>query len=238
MKNTIILFFVAMLIIINSCNTGNSQTVKTSLNAQEFSDKIKELPNAPLVDVRTPEEYSKGRLANAVNINWNDASFETEISKLDKNKPVLVYCLSGGRSGQAATKMRADGFKEVYELVGGIMQWRAAGLPETQGNASASNSGMTKEQFDKLLDTKKVVLIDFYADWCGPCKKMKPYLEEIANDMKDKVEVVRIDVDKNQQLAKDMGVTALPTLLVYKNKKQTWNYVGYIEKAEVLKQLK
>ncbi|MBK7038550.1 MAG: rhodanese-like domain-containing protein [Bacteroidetes bacterium] len=105
------------------------QTIKTDLSTSEFEAKIKSEPTAPLIDVRTPEEYSQGHLQNAVNIDWNGNSFATQISTLDKSKPVYVYCLSGKRSGAAADKMRSDGFTEVYELAGGIKQWQADNLP-------------------------------------------------------------------------------------------------------------
>jgi thiol-disulfide isomerase/thioredoxin len=61
-------------------------------------------------------------------------------------------------------------------------------------------SGLTKAKYDALLKTDKIVLVDFYADWCGPCKKMKPSIEEIAEEMKDKVVVMRIDADQNPDI--------------------------------------
>lgn len=234
----------ALLTACGNAQTGNSSnaaatsaSIKTNLSATEFDAKVKEMPGAPVIDVRSPEEFAKGHLANALNYNWNDSRFMDNISKLDKSKPVFVYCLSGGRSGAAAQKMRSEGFTEVYEMEGGMMKWRAANLPETTANTTAS-AGMTKQQFDNMLNPNKIVLVDFYADWCAPCKKMKPYLDEIARDMADKVEVVRINADDNQQLCKDLKVDALPVLQVYKNKAQTWNNVGFVEKEEVLKHLK
>lgn len=235
MKNSI--FIIALLAIFAvSCTTQQNQLSKTSLSANEFDGKIKELPNAPIIDVRTPDEFSKGHLANAKNIDWNGNDFENQIASLDKSKPVLVYCLSGGRSSAAANQMRSEGFKEVYELEGGLMKWRSANLPETTDNTTAS-TGMTKEQFDALMVSDKIVLVDFYADWCKPCQMMKPYLEEIATEMKDKVVLVRINADDNSELCKEMKIDALPVLQVYKNKTLSWNNVGYVEKGDVVKQL-
>ena len=105
------------------------QTIKTDLSTSEFEAKINTDPTVPLIDVRTPEEYSQGHLQNAVNIDWNGSTFTTQIATLDKTKPVYVYCLSGKRSAAAADKMRSDGFTEVYELAGGIKQWQADNLP-------------------------------------------------------------------------------------------------------------
>lgn len=235
MKNAHYSILTIIILLLNSCS--NAQTSTFNLSVSDFSKKIKELPSAPLVDVRTPEEYSKGHLSNAANINWNDDNFDAEISKLDKSKPVFVYCLSGGRSGSAAKKMRADGFKEVYELAGGIMKWRGANLPETT-NTNKLSIGMSKQQYDSLIISDKTILIDFYADWCGSCKKMKPYLEEISEDMVSSVSVIRINADDNKALMKQLNIDELPTLLVYKKSMLTWRNSGYVGKEDLVKQLK
>ena len=130
--------------------------------------------------------------------------------------------------------MRSEGYKEVVELNGGIMKWRAAGLPETTKTGSA---GMSKSQFDLLLNTDQLVLIDFYADWCASCKLMAPYLEELKKEKAGKVTIIRINADDNQALTKDLKVDALPTLQLYKNKTLKWSNTGYISKEEVVKQL-
>jgi thioredoxin len=235
MKKQYFLFLIITIVSLSSCTNG--QNAKYNLSAVEFDTEIKTHPIAPLVDVRTPDEFSKGHLQNALNIDWNGNSFDSEISKLDKSKPVFVYCLSGGRSGQAAAKMRADGFKEVYELQGGIMKWRGANLPETTSTVVLA-MGMSKQHYDSLLVSDKLVLIDFYADWCAPCKKMKPYLEEITHQMDSTVKVIRINADDNKSLMKDLAIDELPTLLVYKKATVAWRHSGYVSKEDVLKQLK
>ena len=80
-------------ILFNSCSSGQTNGIKTNLSATEFADKIKELPNATLIDVRTPDEFSKGHLANANNYDWNGTEFDNQIATLDKSEPVFVYCL-------------------------------------------------------------------------------------------------------------------------------------------------
>jgi thioredoxin len=237
MRRFLSIAFITIAAFLYSCTNGQTQNGKTNLSAEEFAQKIKELPDAPIIDVRTAEEFSKGHIQNAKNFDWYEEMLDKQVASFDKTKPILVYCLSGGRSSAAASKLRASGFKTVYELNGGIMKWRGANLPETTETASAS-AGMSEAQFDALLQTDKIVFIDFYADWCAPCKKMKPYLDEIAKDMADKVVVVRINADDNQVLCKDMHIDALPTLQVYKNKLLTWSNTGFIEKEEVLKNLK
>lgn len=216
----------------NSCS-GNPQNANYNLDATGFAEKINELPAAPVVDVRTPEEFGNGHLRNAQNIDWNGSNFEGSINALNKENPVFVYCLSGGRSHSAAEKMRSLGFKTVYELDGGIMKWRAANLPEENANSA----GMTAAEFEQLLNTDKKVLIDFYATWCGPCKKMAPYFEAMKTEMADSLVIVRIDADANQAIVKSLKVDALPTLLLYKNKQSVWRNTGYIEKEELIKNI-
>ncbi|MBK5271846.1 MAG: thioredoxin [Bacteroidia bacterium] len=236
MKTFYNLFIATIAILLFSCSNGQMQNAKTNLSANEFDLKIKELSSAIILDVRTSGEFAKGHLPNAKNFDWNGNNFENQVAMLDKEKPVFVYCLSGARSSAAATKMRSEGFKEVYQLDGGIMKWRGANLPETTDNASA-NTGINMQQFEELLSSDKLVLVDFYADWCEPCKIMKPYLDEISKNMANRVTLVRINADDNQKLCKELNIDALPVLLLYKNKALAWTHTGYLEKADVIKHL-
>ncbi|NQY06297.1 MAG: rhodanese-like domain-containing protein [Flavobacteriaceae bacterium] len=76
-----------------------------------------------LIDVRTPEEFESGYVKNAVNMNFYDDDFSENLDKLDKTKPVCVYCKKGGRSAKAAKQLHEKGFEEVYDLDGGITNW-------------------------------------------------------------------------------------------------------------------
>jgi thioredoxin 1 len=236
MNRYLFLLFTLTIVFVNSCSNGQSKTF--NLSPLEFSKKITDLPNAPIVDIRTSGEFANGHIEKSVNVDWKSENFESQISQFDKAQPILIYCLSGGRSAAAANKMRSMGFKEVYELNGGMMKWRAANFPETTSTNSNTSKGMSKQEFDQILNTDKMVLFDFYAEWCGPCKKMKPYLEEISKEMADKVQVVRIDVDANKELSNELKIDGLPTLLLYKNKSLAWKNEHYISKEDIVKHLK
>lgn len=134
MKKYAFILIIAPALFFSSCSSTQNQGSKTDLSPEEFAAKIKELPEAPLLDVRTPEEFSDGHLQNALNFNWNGNEFENQIETLDKTKPVLVYCRSGSRSAAAARSMRSKGFEEVIEMKGGIIGWSAANLPITKEN--------------------------------------------------------------------------------------------------------
>lgn len=84
-----------------------------------------------VLDVRTPEEYATGHIAGAVNVNWEGADFAAQVKQLDPAKPVLVYCHSGNRSGQAVQVMEQEGFQRIFDLGGGVLAWNAAGQPLT-----------------------------------------------------------------------------------------------------------
>ena len=80
-----------------------------------------------LIDVRTPEEYNEGYIKNAKNIDFFEDNFIEEMSKLNKDEPIYIYCRSGGRSGRASKKLRDAGFVKVYDLEGGFMKWESEG---------------------------------------------------------------------------------------------------------------
>lgn len=229
------IFFLATFLLV-SCSIGQGSN-KTDLTPTEFSKQLQETENPIILDVRTPGEFSEGHIQNARNIDWNDSNFDGQVSKIDKSTTLYVYCLSGGRSASAASHLRELGFKNVLELEGGMMGWRSAGLPETTDTKVAKSSGMSVVDFEKLLQTDKVVLIDFYAEWCGPCKKMKPSIEAIEKELAAKVTVVRIDVDKHTDLVKSFGIQEIPILRVYKQGKVTWEKKGFVEKEVIEKNL-
>ncbi len=90
-----------------------------NLAPQDFVAKVKTTKDAQLLDVRTPQEWQSGKIASSNCMSFNDADFKQQIEKLDKNKPVFIYCAAGGRSSKAAPILQAAGFKQIYNLTGG-----------------------------------------------------------------------------------------------------------------------
>ena len=225
MKYSSFLLFIVLFLSACSSNGGNPV-----LDAKTFSEKLKSTPNAVLLDVRTPGEFSKEYIEGALLADWNSDGFQRRIDAIDKNAPVFVYCLSGGRSSSAAAAMRKQGYKEVYELQGGIMKWKSAGLPVVSGKVS-TNGGMSSDEYKTLVSGGNV-LVDFSAEWCAPCRKMKPYLEELAKE-NPSLKIVTIDVDQNPNIAAELGVDALPTLKYYSNNELKFTNVGFLSKEEL-----
>ncbi len=98
---------------------------------------------------------------------------------------------------------------------------------------------INEENFEnEVLKSEEMVLIDFYADWCGPCKMMSPIIDEIAEEMEGKVKVGKVNVDDNQQLAIKYNVMSIPTIIIYKNGMPVKSFVGLRDKNEILDSLK
>ena len=235
-KNTIItatflnLLFIGFLFA--SCN-GQTNAKYESIEAVTFAEKIKSTPQAAIIDVRTPEEFAGQHINNAVNIDWNGDNFEEKLGKYDKSKAIFVYCMSGGRSKKASERLSVLGFTKIYELQGGIMKWNAAGL----SIPSDKIIGMCSQEYNDLLKTDKIVLIDFYAEWCAPCKKMTPFLIKMQKEMADKVTIVRLNADDNKTLISQLKIDELPTLFIYKNNQIIWKHSGFISEEDLTKQL-
>ena len=95
---------------------------------------------------------------------------------------------------------------------------------------------LNSENFTKeVLEEQKPVLIDFWADWCSPCKMMAPVVEEISESMSDTVKVCKVNIDENEELAEEYGIMSIPTFIVIKNGKETGRTVGVQSKEELLK---
>ena len=92
--------------------------------------------------------------------------------------------------------------------------------------------------FNEQIHSTKPVLVDFYAEWCGPCKMMKPILLDVAERMGDGITILSIDVDKEKELAVQYRIQSVPTLIIYKNGKQLWRQSGLISANALTKLLK
>ncbi|TRX16684.1 thioredoxin [Flavobacterium franklandianum] len=89
--------------------------------------------------------------------------------------------------------------------------------------------------FDTIINSEKPVLIDFFATWCGPCKTLAPILKQVKDNLGEGITVLKIDVDKNQQLASKYQVRGVPTLILFQNGKQLWRQSGVLTKDEIIK---
>ena len=222
-------FFLA-LFLFSSCNSQNP-AVK-NLNPTDFEKGINQ-SNVLIVDVRTPEEFKEKHISGAKNVNINDAEFNTRLNELDKSKSIYLYCLAGGRSKRAAEIAATSGFKNIYNLEFGINSWLSENKTVVSGTGETVKTGSVGISFDDYLNhlkaSPKLVLVDFNAVWCGPCKILKPTVIKLVKKNDAKVELFDIDVDKNSTVANTMNVRAIPLLILYKQGKEVWRNMGLAE---------
>ena len=132
-KNIKLLFFVLSITIIScaqntakkevkdgTTNVGQDQQVVELINPKDLNAKLGDIQ---LIDIRTPREYTSGYIKGAININFFDRNFMDQMSKLNKEKEVYIYCRSGNRTGKAAARLKEQGFTKIYDLQGGILNW-------------------------------------------------------------------------------------------------------------------
>ncbi len=237
----------SLLLLIGACYSYSQSTsskpstpgaVATTLTPDEFEKKMAAVPDVQVIDVRTPEEFKKGHLFKAVNMDFESREFEKQISTLNKSKPVLLYCISGGRSAEAAAVLNRSGFKETYILLGGYLKWTKAAKPVFLSTDLPTNVGMSLDDFLKSVQSDQYVLVDFNATWCMPCKKMMPILDSLADEKKDHLKLLKIDIDQNKELTHIKQIDNIPRLELYYKGKIVWTEEGYVDKAYILKETK
>lgn len=210
---------------------GCGAQTNRKLSADEFEKELNATSTAILLDVRTPEEFAERHLKDALNINFNSDDFEAQVGGLDKTKTVFVYCLSGGRSAKATDLLTKKGYN-VYELQGGILAWANAGKPLIE---TTREKGISMDNYLAQVSKEKLVLVDFNAVWCGPCKKLKPIVHKVVEKNEQKVELLELDIDENSTLAEKMHIDQIPLLILYKNGKEVWRNFGLIGEADLQK---
>ena len=93
---------------------------------------------------------------------------------------------------------------------------------------------INSSEFSALLQEDNLLVVDFYATWCGPCKKLSPTLDEVSEEFAGQVNIVKVDVDESEDLAMDYGIRSVPTVLFFKNGQQVDKFVGALPKSEIV----
>lgn len=213
--------FLLAVLLLWSSSTAMAQQ-KQVVDAATFSEGIQQ-PGVQIFDVRTAEEFNTGHLSNALQADYtNKAEFNERVKYLDKQKPVYIYCLSGGRSSKAAQWMRENGFQQVVELENGINAWKQAGKP--LAGTAEKKLQLTVASYNKAI-AKGIILTDVGAAWCPPCKQQEPILEKFLQAHKN-VTLLKVDGGNDTDVMKAISAKGLPTLILYKNGKEVWRKQG------------
>ena len=96
---------------------------------------------------------------------------------------------------------------------------------------------LTKDNFNQVISSGTPVLVDFYADWCGPCRMLSPVIHEVAEELQGKVTVGKVNVDEQMELAAKFGISSIPSLLVFRNGQVVNRSLGFVPKQNILKML-
>ena len=206
----------------------NAQTTQ-NVNAIKFKE-LTANKDAILLDVRTPQEYSRGHIQGSTSINIADPEFVSKISMLQKDKTILIYCMTGSRSFAAANYMAKMGFQKIYNLQQGIMDWNRQGyaIEQSSQTVTSNSTTYTEQTFSKLLSDNKLVLVDFHAVWCAPCKAMNPVIDKVSTDFKGKARVEKVDVEANKVITTTYQVQTVPGFVLFKEGKKVWSHSGTI----------
>lgn len=205
-----------------------------SLNPTDFLEKLKSVQNPQLLDLRDDTDFSIGHLKKAVNFDYNADGFEDFVlNRFAQDQPLFIYCYAGIRSSQAKTYLSELGFKNVIELERGFTNWTASSKPYVSSRAFTKPiAAFTVKDLDREIKSNQVLLVDFYADWCGPCKKMKPILQKIARENPN-VKLLQVDADKSEDIVNAYKVNEIPTLILFKNGRQNWRDSGIKTEVEL-----
>ena len=230
------LIYLLTLICLSACVNTKSQIVE-NISPEEFKKRINK-NDGIIIDVRTPMEFYSSHINDASNIDFYSEAFIQKLKVVRKDVPIYVYCRSGGRSSSAARKMEDMGFVKVYNLVGGIKAWNSENyeVVTSEEQKLVKKPTLTIAELETILQQNQLVLIDFSTEWCVPCKKMKPVIQEIETE-NSSIKVIYIDVDLHQNLIDKYKIKGVPVFMVFKNGIEIFKHVGVISKEKLLKQL-
>jgi thiol-disulfide isomerase/thioredoxin len=209
MKQTIIAF----LLVAFSVASTSAQTSDITIGIDSFVARIKREIKPQIVDARSPEEFAKNHLYNAININAQVPGFQQRIDALDKTKPVFIYSIQNGRSTILAKELLSKGFQDVHDLLAGIGSWVGGGNPYY----TSATKGLSIEEYKKILVENKLVLVDIGSEYCGSCKRVKPILDSLRKENGNALKTVELELEVSPQLIASLKtVTAFPYLILYR----------------------
>lgn len=206
-----------------------------NLGSTDFN-VISKTNKGTILDVRTPSEYANGNIKGAGQLNFYALDFMKKLLLLPKDEPVYLYCNTGYRSKKAAEILSENGYTRVYNLGKGIMEWNLNELPvvvEPDARPDVEDK-MEFDEYQALINSDKPVFIDFYAPWCGPCRKMMPMIDSLKVEYKDKIHIVKVNADASKKLVKDLQLIGVPQFFLYAEGERIFEHSGIISKSEII----
>lgn len=225
------LFFSLLLIL---ASVSYSQSYK-NVGAEEFKSLL-DKKEGILLDTRTKQEYERGHIANAHLIDLRDQNVKNELLSLPKDKTLYLYCYSGARSRSVAAFLSQNGYTSIINLTRGIIDWNSKSYPLEKVSAHTATKQKDQysiEEFNNTIKSDVLVFVDFYAEWCAPCKQMMPMIDALKNEYNGKVKIVKVNSEASAELVKHLSVASVPYLVLYKNGQQVYSKSGKATKEEL-----
>lgn len=229
---------ISVLVVFFFIHSATSQEYQ-NLNAPTFKQVI-DKNDGIILDVRTYREFANGHISQSKQLNFYAPSFRNEILNLPKDKPLYLYCNTGYRSRITASFLATNGFSQIYNLQRGIMEWNQYQYPVVQSadaNSDQENQ-MKEDEFTALLKNHTLVLIDYYAPWCGPCRQMMPIIDSLATEMNDVITIAKINTDASTDLIRKLQISRIPYFVLYKNSKEVFTHQGLITKDALQQEIR
>ncbi len=204
------------------------------VNAQAFY-KLLTSGKGMILDVRTKSEFDNEHIANSQYLNFYALDFKKKLLMLPKDEAIYLYCTTGYRSEKAAKYLAKNGYKKVYNLEHGILEWNLENLPVIEGEPSAKLMAdkVNPDLFKQIISSDTLVLIDFYATWCGPCRKMMPLIDSIRTQYHPALTVFKVNVDVSKKLIKQEKIIGVPLFRMYRKGVLLFEKDGMMSRKEL-----
>ena len=205
------------------------------VKSEEFNELVSE-DKGILLDVRTAYEFKNGHIPEAGQLNYYAFDFKRKLSLLPKDQAIYLYCNTGYRSEKAAEMLIENGYTNVYHFRHGIMEWELIDLPvitEPDARPDTDNK-MDPGQYYAIIDSDSLVFIDFYAPWCGPCRKMMPMIDSLKTEFHPRILMYKVNVDASKKLVKELKLSGVPYLALFQKGNLIWSNHGSVSRGKLI----
>jgi thioredoxin 1 len=206
-----------------------------ALSVDEFQRNLKDESEILVLDFQSEHNFKRGHIKKSKNIPFDSEKFESEINRIAKlDDKIFFYCTTDEENIIALQYLKEIGYQQIKYLKGGFVTWQSKSKPYSSSIRNLKPyTNLNYDNLKAILTQNEFIFVDFYADWCKPCKKMNPILKEIGENDPE-IKIIKVNADESSELINHYGVEEIPTYLFFKNRTQVWRYTGEISKNELV----